>query len=415
MAEATAIILGVAFLYVFYRAVETTWPTGYYSVGRKTDQTISHNFVAYLLFRFGPIYITCVFAGAVLSREGHAVVLPVLLIAVIHAVITSGRVLLALARSRDIRRRPLVASLHTVIIVLASAVGVVGGFTASAFEDYVPSGDELTTALWTALLAGVVGAFLVRAIAASEPDTHSALGRSRQSIPDSLWLAAETAAIAVKAEPRLVHAFMLVENIQRPRWPQAMERFAGRVVGRGSYGPLQVTAGSALRDQDALTKAITERFAGRSVPHQSYEWGEQTDRQWLKFFALSYNPDPAYAEDIQAAYMWIEYPSSQAIASTEARGADNLPQVEVHEFYRDDGGVKLAGTAASLNGEVNLRLVDGAGVETHSEAIRLVGDPGQYRRRWNATVTVPPASVNVELWSGDATTRTAESTILLPA
>jgi len=415
VAEATAVILGVAFLYAFYRAVETTWPTGYYSVGRKTDQTISHNLVAYLLFRFGPIYVTCVFAGAVLSREGHAVVLPVVLIAVVHAGITSGRVLLALARSRNIRRRPLVASLHTAIIILACAVGVVAGFTASAFEDYVPSGDELTTALWTALLAGVVGAFLVRAIAASEPDTYSALGRSRQSIPDNLWLAAETAAMTAKAEPRLVQAFMLVENIQRPRWAQAMERFAGRLVGRGSYGPLQVTAGSPLRDQDALIKAVTERFAGRAVPRKSYEWGEQIDHQWLKLFALSYNPDSAYAEDIQAAYMWIEHPSSQAIASTEARGEDNLPQVEVHEFHHVDGAVKLAGTAASLNREVNLRLVDGVGAETHSEAIRLVGDSHQYRRRWNVTVAVPPASVNLELWSGDATTRTAESTIVLPA
>ena len=411
MAEVTAVILGVIFLYVFYRAVETSWPTSYYSVGRRTDQTISQNLVAYLIFRFGPVYVTCIFAGAVLSEQGNAVVWPVILIAGLHALLTSGRALGGLIRSGTARRRPLITALHTGVIALSILVGVGAAVSASAFEDYVPSNSELTSALWTALLAGVVGVYLVRVTTAAEPDIYSALSRSRARIPNHLWQAAEAAAIAANAEPRLVHAFMLVENVQRPRWTQVLERQAGKLLGRGSYGPLQVTAGSPLADQAALAKAIDQRFAGRSVPRRTYEWGESIDSQWLKFFAMSYNPDPTYAQDIEGAYSWIEHPRTQAIAMTDAQALDNLPEIELLKHHGHDDTITLAGTACLTNGELNVRLVDATGSETHSETVRLAGGE---RQPWQVSFTTPPGTVNVELSPGDAEGFGGDTTIILP-
>jgi hypothetical protein len=411
VAEVTAVILGVAFLHVFYRAVETSWPTTYYSVGRKSDQTISQNLVAYLIFRFGPVYLTCVFAGAVLSEQGHAVVWPVMLIAGLHALLTSGRALAGLIRSGAARSRPLVTALHVGVITLTILVGAGAAASASAFQDYVPSNAELTAALWTALLAGIVGTYLLRVTTASEPDVYAALSRSRAGIPDRLWRAAEDAAIAANAEPRLVHAFMLVENVQRPRWTQVLESQAGKVLGRGSYGPLQVTTGGPVADEAALAKAIEQRFAGRSVPRRIQEWGESVDFQWLKFFAMSYNPDPAYAQDIQTAYRWIEYPQTQAIAMTEARALDNLPTIEILEHHSHDDSVALAGTAYVPNGQLNVRLIDATGSETHSETVRL--SAGE-RQRWQVSFTPPPPTVNVELSAADAEGSGGDSTIILP-
>jgi hypothetical protein len=411
VAEIAAVILGVAFLYVFYRAVETSWPTSYYSVGQRPDQTISRSLVAYLIFRFGPIYITCVFAGAVLSEQGYAVVWPVILIAGLHALLTSGRALVGLIRSGAVRRRPLVTALHIGVIVLALLVGIAAALSASTFEDYVPSNSEVATALWTALIAGVVATFLVRVTTAPAPDISATLGRSRARIPDHLWQAAEDAAIAAKAEPRLVHAFMLVENVQRPRWTQLLERQAGRLLRRGSYGPLQVTAGSPLTDQAALTIAIEQRFTGRTVPRRTHEWGESIDSQWLKFFAMSYNPDPTYAQDIESAYSWIEYPSTQAIAMTEARALDNLPEIELLKHDGHNDTVTLAGTAYLANGELSVRLVDATGRATHSETVRL---SGSQRQRWQVSFTTPPGTVNVELSPGNAEGSAGDATIILP-
>ena len=135
------------------------------------------------------------------------------------------------------------------------------------------------------------------------------------------------------------------------------------------------------------------------------------DSQWLKFFAMSYNPDPTYAHDIESAYSWIEYPSTQAIAMTEARALDNLPEIELLKHHSHDDTITLAGTAYLANRELSVRLVDATGRATHSETVRL---SGSQRQRWQVSFTTPPGTVNVELSPGIAAGSGGDNTITLP-
>lgn len=290
-----AVLLGVGFLHAFYRVVESDWPGSYYAVSRTIDRTISANPLRYTLFRFGPMYLIGVFVGAVLGEGGEPVVIPVLMIAVLHGAATSGRAVYGIVQRGRLRDRPLALALHVLIMVVLALVGVIAAVTASAFEDLVPTNEDLAVALWTALFAGLVGAFLVRITTARGVDESDAFGRSRRSIPDSLWVAAEAGAVEAGAEPRLVHAFLLVENIQRPSWTRALERIGGRIIGAGSYGPLQVSSGEPMGDPEALEKAVAQRFAGRWVPRTSHGW---PDHKWLRLLALSYNPDKTYADNV---------------------------------------------------------------------------------------------------------------------
>jgi len=416
VAEVIAVFLGVAFLHIFYRAVETKWPTSYYSIGRKTDETVSRNLAAYTVFRFGPLYVTGVFAGAVLASQGHAVFIPVLLIAAVHALVTSGLALSSLVRSGKAGERPLVSALHSVVIVLLVAVGMIAGVTATKFEKYVPSGQELAVTLWTAVIASVIAAFLVRRTSAAQLDPQQALALSRSRIPDELWNTAEAAAIAANAEPKLVHAFLLVENAQRPRWTRNLERLGGRVFGRGSYGPLQISAGRPMSDVSALTLAVGQRFQGRTVPRIDYGFGGHSspDLQWLKSFAALYNPDSGYIEDVGMAYQWLEYPARPTIASTRATGPDNLPLIEVLRMERAAGTVMLEGRAVTSSGSIAVRYIDRSGAEAGHELVTLAGASSGTRRTWTGSFAVPPDAINLELSETALASTPPDAVVILP-
>lgn len=414
MAEVVAVVLGIAFLYVFYRAVETSWPMSYYSVGHKTDQTLSKNLLAYLLFRFAPVYATGIFAGAALASNGSAVVLPVLAIAIGHGLLTSGRLLFGMARRHVLRTRPLVASLNMGVLALTILVGVAAGLTASAFTDYIPAGRELTISLWTAVLAAVVGAFLLRVTTGVETDPESGFARSRDTISEELWLAAGDAAEASGAEARLVHAFMLVENAQRPKWARRLEYFAGRVVGRGTYGPLQATSDAPLADKDALAKAVVDRFAGRRVPINRTDWGDHPDIQWLRTLASMYNPDESYINDVVRAYGWVERPYESSIASSAQPSSGGLPKLGVNEFGRGPSGLRASGTVAASHDTLHVRFLDASDAVLDTKTVAIAGSSRLVRRKWAVSSGIPGGAVNVELALDGAAGCSAEDMIRLP-
>jgi hypothetical protein len=122
---------------------------------------------------------------------------------------------------------------------------------------------------------------------------------------------------------------MLVENLQRPSWVRAVERLVGRFVGAATYGPLQREAGHALPDSEALDASIKSDFAGRTVPRSQTEYGsERIDEGWIRVFARSYNPSNSYADDVVAAYWWLESGrESDSLLYTEFRAGDGLPRL----------------------------------------------------------------------------------------
>jgi hypothetical protein len=340
---------------------------------------------------------------------------PVLLIALVHALTTAGRALLALIIAGTVHRRPLVAGLHVVIFALCIAVGALAGLTCQWFEDYVPQGRELTVALWTAVLAGVLGAYVIRATSAENVESYLALQRSRSQIPPELWDAAAKAAMDAGAEPRLVQAFMLVENVQRPAWTRRLERMAGKILGRASYGPLQVTANAPLSEHDALAAAVRQRFAGRAVPTKHAEWGSQPDTQWLRLFALGYNPDSSYGDDVVSAYYSLENPTSSAPANTAVTADDGLPEVEATTFDQRGQHLTVAGTLKSTQtDEINATFVDVAGSKIHAERVRASGDDRRLRRLWAARLDVPAGAANLTLAARPDTALTPDAMIILP-
>lgn len=362
---AVVVVLGWTFLQMFYRVVETQWPHSYYSVGSSLDRRISSSPARYALFRFGPTYLVCAFAAVTLERLGHPVVLPVVAIGALHAVSTSGRGAITLLRRRRERRRssPVALLVHVLITVGLVAGAVGGAMTAREVESAVPPPSELSAALWTALVAGVAGAFLIRATRHDEGGFYEAFEASRRAIGAELWAQAEHSARTYRAEPHLVQAFLLVENLQRPKWVRKLERTANRVAGDVSTGPLQSRDGGHLPDVDELDLAVRNHFAGRQVPTDPRRFS-LFDESWLRLLAESYNPSSSYADDVVAAYHWLVSGfrrSSGVIAATRDVAADRLPLIEVSTFNPDGNGLRIHGTAVPEDEALAVRYLDEAG------------------------------------------------------
>lgn len=236
--------IGAALLHVFYRAVEFRWPESYVGAGDTGAYSILASPVHYIGFRALPVYVVCVLVATTSSRAGLSPFITSLGVATFQGLSTSGRVLL-----HDIRRRtpalwhrlPLVL-LRSASLVVALLAGTIAGYSYTALAPFIPPLDQVALGLWTAVLAAVLGAYLAKMTSGGGASTDQLLARSYRTLDRSLWELAQTRAEFHGADPQLLRAIMLVENIQRPPWVRRLEYLKARSKPPGTYGVMQVAA-----------------------------------------------------------------------------------------------------------------------------------------------------------------------------
>ncbi len=303
MEELSAVLIGAVSLHVFFRAIESRWPASYFALASGPDYALSRNLVRYFTFRLAPVFAVGTFAAVSLSRSMEPVVLPVILIGFVHALLTSGRALLALFRSRNTPRRPLLVAMHPVVIFLVTATAGIAALLAGLFKPYVPDVHTLSSDLWTGVVAGIVGAYAVRVAQNQSIDTQKVLQDSRRTIGDELWHLATAAAGQHGADAALVRGVMLVENIQRPRWFRRAERQAARLFSvPATLGLLQANANPDDSEAELLERAVEQHFSAVNVRDQNGD----IDVVLLEEFARRYNPDSAFVELLIEAVHWAK-------------------------------------------------------------------------------------------------------------
>ncbi len=85
-----SVALGVAFLNLFYRAVESHWPEAYFG-GSAATHAVNSSPLRYLAFRFVPVYATCTFVAVTIHRLGKAVPAAVFGVVIGHMLLTTMR------------------------------------------------------------------------------------------------------------------------------------------------------------------------------------------------------------------------------------------------------------------------------------------------------------------------------------
>lgn len=301
---------GIFFLYAFYRAVEAKWPESYFPHDSAIEYRISSSPFRYAGFRFGPVYVTCLFVAVGVDRAHGRPLLAVVGIILGHTGATT--ISASLRDFRATRRRPALLFLRTVVTVGILVTGILSVATRDLLQDLVPSLRDVAVALWTALFAAIIGLYVVRVSESRRTSSSDLIRRARAAIDPDLWEAASEEAGKADTDPTLVRAIMIVENLQRPRWFRSLERVKGKVIPSGSYGIMQVDAPAPISDLDSVRRAVNERLRGIQVPRilSGYEEeGEQgsPDMDEVRQIALRYNPDAAFADLVVSTYSDLHY------------------------------------------------------------------------------------------------------------
>lgn len=296
-----AVFLGAAFLYVFYRAVEFAWPASYVTLDSGVEYSITASPARYTAFRFAPIFLASLFVAVSMDRVDGNAALAVAGVCAIHAASTNIWAIIRLVRSHVAARKSPLLLLHCVVVVGIAAAGLLALLLRSSLAPLVPSIGELSATLWTAILAAVVGAYIVRMSQSRTTDLRTAMQRSRRSVGRDLWEYAEHAALENSADPHLLRAIMLIENMQRPPWFRVLERIKGKLIKSGTYGVMQVWADHPLSDRESIARCAADRLARRVVVEsQGYP-----EYRSVEMIARSYNDDPDYARNVAEVYLHL--------------------------------------------------------------------------------------------------------------
>ncbi len=288
MIEVVAAILGSAFLGVFYAAVRTKWPQSYFSITDFVARRVSASPIKYAAFRFGPVVTLSGFTAVTMDRLGESALLAVGLMTSLHGAATNGRGLLDAARFRSQFARTTQTLLNAAILLGVFFAAGAGWLLSKseAFQGLVPAPADLSSALWTALLAGTIGAFLIEVSRGDWVNPRHALNYSRAKLGDELWGRAAEAARTHGADEALVKAILLTENLARPSWVRRLERLKGRLFKHGTYGVMQIKSEAPISDGQSIDLAVAQRLHGTQVRADSPEEVSE--------FLRRYNPNPHF-------------------------------------------------------------------------------------------------------------------------
>lgn len=351
---------GLTFLMMFFRAVQTKWPESYFAISDVTSYRISTTPLRYGLFRFAPVIVVSFFTATVAESIKGSSLVAVAALGVTHVVLSSGLAFVRAVRKPITKFARSLRLLYFAVVSVGIAASSVFGWALSLSPDLrriVPESADLSTTVWTAAFAGIIGAFLLAVSRGEAPSTRQLLTMSRSTLSKGLWAFIEEEAKKQRADVWLVQAVALTENLQRPSWFRRLERMGGNVLGRGTYGVMQVSSDGPIDDQESVRLAIRKHFAG-------------TQRQGLLSYdevltiLKVYNPDKIFsdlARDIYhelvppEAYEYVEDDEDE-LDDSELEGSPDLTVLAFHpKQLRTLVGVLLAAVSVGFAAGRGLR------------------------------------------------------------
>lgn len=287
--QTLGVLLSLAGLHGVYRLIETSWPASYFSLADYSAYRKTIHPLGYLLFRFGPVFVVTLFLAVSLQRGDQPVWPATLIMLAGHVTITHGRAAASVwPETNDPRRSPLVA-LHLVASASLVGVGVLAALLRVSLSPLIPPLDSLAGELWGAAIAGAFGAYLVNRTQTTSLDEATLIERARQRIAPGLIQLARDEAERNGADPDLVEAILITEDLQRPRWFRTLERVKSIVFRDGTYGIMQVRHRGAVSDAESIRIATAGALAGQQVPLQASGDYRFLDTEALRTQLHNYN------------------------------------------------------------------------------------------------------------------------------
>ncbi|AQP44677.1 hypothetical protein RPIT_07535 [Tessaracoccus flavus] len=138
---------------------------------------------------------------------------------------------------------------------LSTLGGFVGFHARNLFAVLIPYPSELLNAVWTAMFAALVYSGATRLLS-RETDSRSLFLRARRDMGLDAWNYAKAASRIHEVPSVAVHAIILAEAVQRPRWFRKIETVLPplmRMAGRdATTGIAQMRSVTALSDEESI-------------------------------------------------------------------------------------------------------------------------------------------------------------------
>jgi len=298
--QVLGVLLGIVGLNGVYRLIEGSWPQNYFSLTDFASYRKTIHPLGYMAFRFAPVFLVALFLAVSLERGDQAVWPASMIMISGHVALTHGWAAIALvSQPADPRRSPLVA-LHVVASVLLIGVGAAGVLLREHLAALIPPLESLAGELWGAAFAGAFGAFLITRTGTRIVDEDALIRKARQRIAPDLLELARREAERNGADPDLVEAILITEDIQRPKWFRSLERAKSVFFRDGTYGVMQVRHLGWLSDADSIRTATAGVLAGQQIPiaeleNTDYEY-QYVDTDALRSQLSEYNRSRVWTE-----------------------------------------------------------------------------------------------------------------------
>ncbi|MGC4768892.1 hypothetical protein ACLQ25_07900 [Micromonospora sp. DT44] len=324
---------GVLLLHVFYLAVRTEWPVKYATLAVSDyGVVVNRGFARYLVFALGPTYLVTLLVSTTVGRFGGHSVFCALSVGLIHAARTLGVLIFNSLRMRSSRLR-----IPTVVFSALSSLGLLvvsflGGLGPGRAVIVVPPLDEFFKAFWTAAFVAVVAVMALRDNG-RQRDIEEIVERSRREVGDKLLRCGRQTAAEFDADPMLVEAVLLAENLERPRWFRGLERLKGRVFPSGTYGVMQVWAGKPISDKESIRVAVRQHLGGINGSMICSGDG-YVDNDRLSDALRSYNPNRSFIDLASDIFTFIYDPDDYRVLGIGMGQSDSTEPVEVDQDSR---------------------------------------------------------------------------------
>lgn len=301
------VLFSVAFLFMFYRAVESEWPESYSILSTSSSYWSSHSLLHYIGFRLAPVLLISVFATVVAERdEGTHAWLVALGVPLVHWATTSGRKVLRGARRVH---RPN-NYIPTVLVAFALLMGylttaLIAWQLRAAAAPLVPGLDEIVAGLWTGLAAGVVAVFLTDSKVTGSPDSYEIVNKAIDDLTPQQRRWCNQYGEANSTDEEVLLTIMIVEQLSRPSWFRSIENLSARILKRnGTYGLMQVHSSQPVGDEESVEIAARVHLPGRRVERDEYD---QFQEQQIRQIFASYNPDDSYIDMCLEVFQLMEW------------------------------------------------------------------------------------------------------------
>lgn len=295
---------------IFYSVFKLKWPDLYFSVNNMEALFISVSFKRFIFFRFLPCFLICVLVVATLTKNNPLYIAQVAgtISLLIHGLMTNGKAIYNLiAKSKRIKiyfNYSFQILLHGLITLFLIGLGFIAASLSRLdfFRLITPTPQGLVDNIWSAFITVVLIEYLRKAYADKSIEINEVFERSLKSIKPELLTHIDAVCLENNANPILVKAICIVENIQRPGWIRFFENLKARSKQWGTYGIMQVRINKNISDEESINIAVKDFFKNSKNIHSP---------EVLTDYISKYNKALDYKDLVVQAMYFLDTGSSE--------------------------------------------------------------------------------------------------------